>query len=118
MSTRIWQQVEGALVFVALIATVAALGAPWAWWISILIFFAPDLSFAAYAAGPKIGAAVYNAVHIYGLGLALAALGLALALPGLVAAGLLLAAHVGFDRLFGYGLKEETGFKHTHMGQL
>ena len=118
MSTRTWQQIEGALVFAALVATVAALGAPWAWWVSVLIFFAPDLSFAAYAAGPKIGAAVYNAVHIYGAGLAVAALGLALASPGFVAAGLLLAAHVGCDRLFGYGLKETTGFKHTHMGNL
>ena len=118
MSTRTWQQIEGGFVFLALVATVAALGAPWAWWISILIFFVPDLSFAAYAAGPKIGAAAYNAVHIYGLGLAFAALGLALASPGLVAAGLLLAAHVGLDRLLGYGLKEPTGFKHTHMGNL
>lgn len=118
MTTRLWQQIEGGLVFLALIAAVWALGAPWAWWVSVLIFFAPDLSFAAYGLGAKIGASAYNVVHIYGLGLAMAVVGLAVASPGLIAAGLLLSAHVGMDRMLGYGLKEESGFKDTHMGSL
>lgn len=28
------------------------------------------------------------------------------------------AAHVGFDRALGYGLKLPTGFKDTHLGRI
>ena len=28
------------------------------------------------------------------------------------------AAHIGFDRLLGYGLKLETGFEQTHLGPI
>ena len=31
------------------------------WWLYAVLFFAPDLSFLGYLAGPKIGAIVYNA---------------------------------------------------------
>lgn len=118
MTTKRWQQIECGLAFAALAVAVIMLGTPWAWWVSLVIFFAPDLSFVGYAAGPRLGALTYNAVHIYGLGLMVALLGLVSASPGLIAAGGLLAAHVGFDRMLGYGLKEESGFKETHMGAL
>lgn len=32
--------------------------------------------------------------------------------------GLILFAHVAMDRLFGYGLKYEKGFAHTHLGEV
>ena len=35
------------------------------WWIYVILFLVPDLSFAAYLAGPKAGAIVYNAAHSY-----------------------------------------------------
>ena len=35
-----------------------------------------------------------------------------------LAIGLIWLAHIGFDRLIGYGLKYETGFRHTHLGVL
>jgi hypothetical protein len=49
-------------------------------------------------------------------------------LPGLIAISFLILArdvpailyiwfaHIGMDRLLGYGLKEDTGFRHTHLG--
>jgi hypothetical protein len=33
----------------------------------------------------------------------------------LTLAGVVLVAHVGMDRLAGYGLKHPSGFKDTHM---
>ncbi|MEL6503318.1 MAG: DUF4260 family protein [Pseudomonadota bacterium] len=36
----------------------------------------------------------------------------------LVLIGLIFAAHAGFDRMLGYGLKHFSGFKNTHPGQL
>lgn len=87
-------------------------------WLAALVFFAPDLSFAAYLAGPKLGAAGYNAVHIYGFGAAVLAAGLVAAWPVCAACGALWLAHSGFDRMLGYGLKLPTGFQDTHMGPI
>ncbi len=113
----IWQRVEGALVFAAGVALQFNLMAL-DWWVAVAAFFAPDLSFAAYALGPRIGAAGYNAVHVYGFGAVVFAVGTLLALPVVAALGLLWLAHSGFDRMLGYGLKSEEGFKHTHLGRL
>ena len=33
------------------------------WWLFAILFLLPDLSFAAYLAGPRTGALVYNAAH-------------------------------------------------------
>jgi hypothetical protein len=122
MSAVIWQRIEGALVFgVALIFALYFGFGPErpALWLMALLFFAPDVAFAAYLAGPRVGAAVYNLLHLYGFGLALAALGL-LAVPSgiLVGLGLLWLAHAGFDRMLGYGLKEPSAFRDTHLGRI
>jgi hypothetical protein len=93
-----------------------AAGAPW--WIFVVWFLTPDLSMLGFLAGPRIGAALYNAAHSY-LG-PLACLGAALWLgvqwPALV--GLIWGGHIGFDRMLGYGLKYASGFRDTHLGRL
>ena len=35
------------------------------WWVYGILFFVPDLSFAAYLSGPRFGALIYNAAHSY-----------------------------------------------------
>jgi hypothetical protein len=83
-----------------------------------LLFLAPDLSFAAYLGGPRLGAIVYDCAHSYVLplasGIALAASGNADKLPFV----LIWTAHIGFDRALGYGLKYPTGFGDTHLGPM
>ncbi|MEF9606012.1 DUF4260 family protein, partial [Paracoccus sp. PXZ] len=37
---------------------------------------------------------------------------------GLIAGGGLWLAHVGFDRVLGYGLKLPSGFRDTHLGRI
>ncbi len=51
-------------------------------------------------------------------GLIVLAIGTGLAVPGLTFAGILLVAHVGMDRAFGYGLKYPTSFQDTHLGRI
>ncbi len=75
------------------------------WWAAVLIFFAPDLSFAGYLLNPKVGAFGYNLVHVYALGAICIAAGVALSLSVVGALGALWLAHSGFDRKLGYGLK-------------
>jgi hypothetical protein len=78
-------------------------------------FLAPDLTFVGYLAGPRVGAAAYNAAHSTILPLALCAAG-ALGGPGwLLAVGLVGLAHIGFDRALGYGLKYAAGFHQTSL---
>ena len=116
--TILWQRLEGLVVLVASAVYFANLGSGLPIWAAVLIFFAPDLSFAAYAAGPKIGAFAYNLVHVYALGAVLIVAGLLTANVLITAIGALMLAHTGFDRALGYGLKSTKGFKHTHMGDL
>ena len=84
-----WQRVEGALVFGASLVLFALTGADLPWWAALVLFFAPDLSFAAYGLGPRIGARVYNFVHVYAFGMVLLALGGLVASPLVAALGAL-----------------------------
>jgi hypothetical protein len=88
------------------------------WWLFLLLFLAPDLSFIGYLAGPAVGAAAYNAAHSTIGPIALLALGVFAALPLAVSLALIWAAHAGFDRALGYGLKYTTGFGDTHLGRI
>lgn len=116
--TIIWQRAEGALIFAAGL---------WAWWqtpdiapvwVLVLLFFAPDLSFAAYGVGPRVGAFVYNLLHSYGTAAVLVVLGWGTGADWALLLGLVWLAHAGFDRMLGYGLKSVDGFQITHLGRI
>jgi len=114
----LWQRAEGALVCVAGGVVFWQLDSGLVWWAAVLLFFAPDLSFLGYLGGPKVGAVIYNGVHIYGFGLLLLAAGMVSAMPLMAGLGALWLAHCGFDRALGYGLKSGEGFSSTHLGRI
>jgi hypothetical protein len=88
-------------------------------WVLLVFLLAPDLSFAAYLAGPRVGAVVYNLAHTYAFPIALAAGCLLTGDAGLpVQVALIWAAHIGIDRALGYGLKYPTAFKDTHLNRV
>lgn len=119
-STIIWQRIEGGLVFATALGLALFSGLEMPWWGALLVFFAPDLTFLAYLAGPRVGSYAYNLAHLYPLG------GLVIGISALVdgpaplsvSVGLLLIAHVGFDRALGYGLQSAEGFGQTHLGPI
>ncbi|MFV2051756.1 DUF4260 domain-containing protein [Aliiroseovarius sp. YM-037] len=113
-----WQRAEGAVVFVASMLVYLNLDAELSWWLALLVFFAPDLSFAAYLLGNRAGAFGYNLVHVYAFGTAVFAVGFVTGGVGLAAVGALWLSHSGFDRMLGYGLKSTEGFKVTHLGRI
>jgi hypothetical protein len=88
------------------------------WWLFLLLILAPDLSMLGYLAGPKAGAWCYNAVHSWIAAVALALAGLIAGSALLPQLAIILAAHIAADRMLGYGLKHETGFKDTHLGRI
>jgi hypothetical protein len=83
----------------------------------VALFLLPDLSMLGYLRSKRIGAIGYNLAHTYSA-------------PALLAAGqwflsgqlsplwLIWAAHIAFDRMLGYGLKESAGFGFTHLGPI
>jgi hypothetical protein len=108
-------RLEGATALIGASIAYAAQGGSWGMF--ALFFLLPDLSMLGYLAGPRIGAACYNGAHTY-LGPALVAgLGMTLVGHGLTLGACIWAAHVGFDRLLGYGLKYGTSFGDTHLGR-
>ena len=88
------------------------------WWLFALLLLVPDVSMLGYLAGPRIGAAAYNAFHSYPLPAILGVCGLLAGVPLAVAVALVWFAHIGLDRMVGYGLKYHTGFKDTHLGRV
>jgi hypothetical protein len=88
------------------------------WALFAVLFFAPDLSILGYLANPRIGAVVYNTVHTTILYGPLAAYGYLSGASVALVVGLIGLAHVGFDRLLGYGLKYPLGFGYTHLGRM
>ncbi len=114
----LWQRDEGVLVFLAGLALFWQVDGGLAWWAAIVLFFAPDLSFAAYLLGPRFGAVIYNLVHLHAFGLLVLAAGLILAAPLAASLGALWLAHCGLDRALGYGLKSGESFQSTHLGRI
>jgi len=88
------------------------------WWVYAVLFLAPDLSFAAYLAGPRVGAIVYNTAHSYMAPMALMTTGFALSSPLVLSIAMIWLAQIGFDRALGYGLKYAVGFGFTHLGRI
>jgi hypothetical protein len=87
------------------------------WVLFAALFLVPDVFMIGYALNRQTGAALYNFAHTYVAPLLLAALGF-LQEPTLYAIALIWSAHIGFDRVIGYGLKYTEGFKSTHLGRV
>jgi hypothetical protein len=68
-----------------------------------------------YLAGPRVGALSYDLAHTYVGPVALAVIGILGGSDVAVQVALVWLAHIGVDRLLGYGLKYPTGFKDTHL---
>ena len=88
------------------------------WGLFAALFLAPDLLMAGYFFGKKFGAHLYNAGHTYAAPFLLWLVGYCTHQPSLFPLCLIWAAHIGFDRRLGYGLKYDTGFKDTHLSRV
>jgi hypothetical protein len=113
---QVWLRLEGFSAFVLAIFLYGHQHASWV--LFALLFLVPDLSMLGYMAGPRAGAATYNAVHSYLLPLLLVPLALVGHRPAVLPYALIWIAHIGLDRALGFGLKYGSGFGHTHLGWL
>ncbi len=106
-------RIEGAVL---LIGTMRAYGTQGGnWWLFAVLLLVPDLAMLGYFVGPRIGATSYNLAHNY----VPPALGVAYAVwagqPLALQLAFIWLAHIGMDRMLGYGLKYPTVFQDTHL---
>lgn len=88
------------------------------WLLFFILLFSPDLSALGYLSSVKLGAILYNLMHTYTFSLAVTMLGYITEQQITFAIGLIFTAHIGLDRLCGFGLKYPTIFKDTHFNRL
>jgi len=109
-------RLEGLTLFAGMVLLYAMWGG--SWWVFGVLFFIPDLSFAAYLADSRTGAIVYNAAHCYMVPVSLMIAGFLLPDPLTLSIDFIWMAHIGIDRALGYGLKYQKGFGFTHLGRI
>jgi hypothetical protein len=109
-------KLEELLMFVLGIYLFSLLDYAW-WWFLVLILI-PDIGMIGYAFGNRAGAFSYNLFHHKGVALVIYLTGAYFSLPLCQLIGSILFSHSALDRMLGYGLKYEKGFKFTHLGEI
>ena len=107
---------EALMFFVATIWAYHLVGA--SWWIFLVFLLVPDIFMVGYLKNSKIGAAIYNIGHTYTTPFALLGIYTLLQNPIFLPISIIWIAHISMDRIFGFGLKLDSGFKHTHLGEI
>jgi hypothetical protein len=110
---KILLHLEGAAILILCVFFYHQLHASWL--LFAILFLAPDLFMLGYLANVRIGSAAYNFAHTYITPAILLATAYFAGRPQLFPLALISTAHIGFDRLLGFGLKYPTNFKDTHL---
>ncbi len=104
---------EGAVVLIVSFAAYHQLNGNWL--LFFLLFLWPDLFMLGYLANARLGASLYNLVHTYAGPLLLGAAAAFEHWHTTLLFTLIWTAHIGLDRMLGFGLKYPTFFKDTHL---
>lgn len=110
---RVLLKLEGLAVFLACLFVYNKLEASWP--LFFILWLAPDLSLIGYLIDKHCGAILYNLAHTYLFTLSIAFAGMAMQNNLLIAIGVIFTSHIGLDRLLGFGLKYDSGFKDSHL---
>lgn len=113
---KIFVTLENLVIFLFAVYMYYVFGSSWL--LFAALFLTPDISMVGYLINPKLGAYFYNVVHNYALAATLLIIAALLKLDLLAQLAFILTAHVALDRVFGFGLKYPTHFKHTHIQRL
>jgi hypothetical protein len=98
--------IEGVLVFLAAILAYRYVHASWPLFFVLLLV--PDLFMLGSLINARIGAVVYNSIHTYTGPLLAFGFSSSANKPFLIPFILIWAAHIGMDRMLGFGLKYPT----------
>jgi hypothetical protein len=109
-------RIEGLVLLAASIALFSVQGQQW--WLYPALLLVPDIFMIGYLRNTKLGAVIYNIGHSYPAAALVTGLGFLISSPITIAIGAIWFGHIGWDRMFGYGLKYATSFQHTHLGKI
>lgn len=90
----------------------------YSWWVFLLLILTPDIGMLGYLVNPNVGSVTYNLFHHKGIAILVGFEGFWWMIPEMQLVGIILFGHASMDRIFGYGLKFNDNFKHTHLGNL
>lgn len=113
-SPRRWLGLEALVLLVAVLVAYGIVGR--SWWLVPAGILVPDIAMVGYLAGKRLGAHLYNMAHATPLPVVLLGVGYWGDDRLVGALALIWLAHIGLDRLLGYGLKYNDRFAHTHLG--
>lgn len=111
-----YQRLEAAAVLAGSVLLYAHQGYSWLWF--ALLLFLVDILMIGYAVNNAIGAYTYNLGHSYIVPAILLTWGVTIGNDICLMFGLIWLAHIGLDRMLGYGMKEINSFHDTHLGKI
>jgi hypothetical protein len=85
------------------------------WLLFVVLLLVPDLAMLGYLRTVRLGTICYNLVHSLTVPFLLIAYAYLTRSLCLLAYGLIWTAHIGLDRMLGFGLKYPSGFRDTHL---
>ncbi len=88
------------------------------WLVFVILLLAPDLSALGYLKNVKVGSILYNLFHTYSIPLAIIIFSVLVNNHFSLMISLIWTAHIGMDRMLGYGLKYPTAFQDTHLNRI
>ncbi|MEW9675169.1 DUF4260 domain-containing protein [Lentibacillus sp. L22] len=88
------------------------------WIMFVILLLSPDLSALGYLKNNKIGSIFYNLFHTYSIPMTIIIYSLLTHSQTLLMISLIWVAHIGMDRMLGYGLKYPTKFQDTHLNRI
>lgn len=106
-------RIEGMALLLAALVAYQQLG--FTWWVFVLLLLWPDIAFLFYLLDKNIGVFVYNLLHTFIGPIILITAAYFLSWPVGIQFSLIWFAHIGMDRLVGYGLKYSGEGKDTHL---
>jgi hypothetical protein len=85
------------------------------WLLFVVLLLVPDLAMLGYLRTVRLGTICYNLVHSLTVPFLLIAYAYLTRSLCLLPYGLIWTAHIGLDRMLGFGLKYPSGFRDTHL---
>lgn len=88
------------------------------WIVFAILLLAPDLSMLGYLKNNKAGSIWYNLFHTYSIPILIIIYSQLVHTDMFLMVGLIWTAHIGMDRMLGFGLKYPSNFQDTHLHRI
>ena len=106
-------RLEGVVILICSIIILIYLKSNWI--LNIVVFLLIDISLLGYLSNPKLGATIFNIGHTLSLPIILLIIGILINSSISIQIGIIWVAHIGYDKMKGFGLKYPDSFDSSHL---